>query len=202
MDKLRAVLTEMEAYAENHNVPIINRDSAQLFSKIAAEANPKLVLEIGTAIGYSTLLLAANLAPGGKVVTIEQDEQRIIMAKHFLTKAGVLEQIEIITGNAGEVVSAVGGQYDLVFIDAAKGQYLDYLRKVMDKLSPGAVIIADNVLFRGWILNNEAPRRFRTIVKRLRAYLDFVTCDPRFKTVVYHIGDGMAVSRYQGETNL
>jgi predicted O-methyltransferase YrrM len=88
----------------------------------------------------------------------------------------------------------------MVFIDAAKGQYLDYLLKIMDKLSPGAVIFADNVLFRGWVLGSEAPpRRFRTIVLRLRSYLEFVTTDSRFTTIVHSTGDGVAISCYRGE---
>ena len=197
------LLAEMEEYAIAHNVPIINRESGQLLQAVTATATPRSVLEIGTAIGYSTLLLAANIAPGGKITTLEQDEDRILVARKFLAQAGLLDQIEIIAGNAGEVVSGLTGSFDLVFIDAAKGQYLDYLYKVMDKLSPGAIVIADNVLFRGWVLDNQAtPRRFRTIVKRLKAYLDFVTNDARFDTVVHQTGDGMAVSRYQGEVNI
>lgn len=203
MDNLATLLSEMEGYAITHHVPIINQESSQVLQAVTATANPRLILEIGTAIGYSTLLLAANMAPGGKITTIELDEQRITVAKQFLVQAGVLDKIEFICGNAGEVLSGLKGSFDLVFIDAAKGQYLDYLYKVMDKLSPGAVVIADNVLFRGWILNNQAPpRRFRTIVKRLKAYLDFVNNDARFDTVVHQIGDGIAVSRYQGETKI
>ena len=197
------LLAEMESYASIHNVPIINRESGQLLQAVTAAANPSSILEIGTAIGYSTLLLAANMVPGGQITTIEQDDQRILVAKQFLAQAGVLNQIEIIAGNAGEVISRLTGSFDLVFIDAAKGQYLDYLEKFMDKLSPGAIVIADNVLFRGWVLDHQAtPRRFRTIVKRLKAYLDFVTNDARFDTVIHQIGDGMAVSRYQGEANI
>ena len=202
-DNYITLLAAMEDYAMAHNVPIINRESGQLLQTVTAAANPRSVLEIGTAIGYSTLLLAANMAPGGKITTLEQDEERILVARQFLAQAGALDQIEIIAGNAGEVVSGLSDSFDLVFIDAAKGQYLDYLHKVMDKLSPGAIVIADNVLFRGWVIDNQAtPRRFRTIVKRLKAYLDFVTNDTRFDTVVHQIGDGMAVSRYQGDANI
>ncbi|TWH48920.1 O-methyltransferase [Sporomusa sp. KB1] len=201
-DNFITLLAEMEAYAITHNVPVITRESGQLLQTVTATAAPKSVLEIGTAIGYSTLLLAASIAPGGKITTLEQDADRILVARQFLAQAGVLDQIELIAGNAGEVVSGLTGSFDLVFIDAAKGQYLDYLYKVMDKLSPGAIVIADNVLFRGWVLGNQAtPRRFRTIVKRLQAYLDFVTNDARFDTVIHQTGDGMAVSRYQGEAN-
>ncbi len=203
MDNINDLLAEMEQYAVIHNVPIINREGAQLLQQTTATANPCSILEIGTAIGYSTLLLAANMAGNGKITTIELDEQRLNMAKQFLMRAGILDKIEFIAGNAGEVLSRLHGNFDFVFIDAAKGQYLDYLSKVMDKLSPGAIVIADNVLFRGWVLSSQsAPRRFRTIVKRLNAYLDFVCNDTRFETVVHQIGDGMAISHYQGDTKI
>lgn len=202
MDKLQKILIAMEDYASNHNVPIISPEGGRLLQEVSASIKPVSVLEIGTAIGYSTLLLANTMAPNSKITTIELDETRLEVARQFLAQANKLDQIEFITGDAGIVLPSLTGYFDLVFIDAAKGQYLDYLQKVMDKLSPEAVIIADNVLFRGWVLGDStAPRRFRTIVKRLRAYLDFVTKDTHFKTVVYHIGDGIAVSHYQGETN-
>ncbi|HWR44912.1 O-methyltransferase [Sporomusa sp.] len=201
MGEVNRILATMKDYAAAHNVPIISLEGGQLLQEVAAAGKPAAVLEIGTAIGYSTLLLAANMAPGGQITTIEQDGDRIAVAKQFLAEAGVLTQINIIAGDAGEVLPQLAGKFDLVFIDAAKGQYLDYLYKVLDKLSPEAVVIADNVLFRGWVLDEKAtPKRFRTIVKRLKAYLDFVANDLRFKTTIYHIGDGMAVSYYQGET--
>lgn len=193
----------MQEYAIMNNVPIISPDGSRLLQDVANAAKPLSILELGTAIGYSTLLLATSMKPCGQITTIEQDEERISIAKHFLAQTSLLGRIKFIAGDAGAILPELTDKYDLVFIDAAKGQYLDYLRKVMDKLSPGAVILADNVLFRGWVLGNDtAPRRFRTIVKRLRDYLDFVTTDKRFKTVVHPIGDGMAVSYFQGETSI
>ncbi|MDF2570555.1 MAG: putative O-methyltransferase [Sporomusa sp.] len=202
MDKVKNILSEIEEYAAVQRVPIISRDGGRLLQEVAAAVKPVSILEIGTAIGYSTLLLASHLTLAGKITTIEQDENRLALAKHFLAEAGVLGQIDFIAGDAGEVVAQLTNKFDLVFIDAAKGQYLDYLQKVMDKLSPGAVVIADNVLFRGWVIDDKAvPKRFRTIVKRLKAYLEFVSNDVRFKTTIHHVGDGIAVSYYQGETN-
>lgn len=204
MDKFQNVLSTMKDYAAAHHVPIISREGGHLLQTVAVAAKPAAVLEIGTAIGYSTLLLAAALAPGGQITTIEQSMERIEIARANFVQAGVSDQVKILAGDAGQVLSGVSGPFDLVFIDAAKGQYLDYLYKVMDKLSPEAIVIADNVLFRGWVLDDSCtvPRRYRTIVKRLRAYLDFVTNNSHFKTTLYHIGDGVAVSHYQGETNI
>ncbi|WP_371370767.1 O-methyltransferase [Sporomusa aerivorans] len=204
MDKFQTVLAVMEDYAAAHHVPIISREGGRLLHSLAAAAKPTSVLEVGTAIGYSTLLLTAALAPGGQITTIEQNLERIELARTYLTQAGASDQVTILAGDAGLILPEVSGSFDFVFIDAAKGQYLDYLHKIMDKLSPDAVIVADNVLFRGWVLDygSIVPRRYRTIIKRLRAYLDFVTNDGHFKTTLYHIGDGIAVSHYQGETNI
>jgi len=200
MMDITSTLARMEDYALAHKVPIINRESGQLLQQVAAACQPAAILEIGTAIGYSTLLLAANMNAGGSITTIELDENRLAVAKNFLACSDVQAQIQFIAGDAGTVVPGLAGKFDLVFIDAAKGQYLDYLHKVMDKLSSGAIVIADNVLFRGWVLDGQAaPRRFRTIVKRLQAYLDFVGNDCRFQTTIFPIGDGMAVSYYQGD---
>lgn len=204
MDTFKNIVAAMEDYAVTHQVPIISPEGAHLLQTVAAAARPAAILEIGTAIGYSTLLLSAVMDPGGQITTIEQNRERIEIAREYLAAAGVASQIELLAGDAGQILSGLAGPFDLVFIDAAKGQYLDYLHKVMDKLSPGAVVIADNVLFRGWVLDETkaAPRRYRTIIKRLRAYLDFVTHSSYFKTTLYQIGDGIAVSHYQGETQL
>ncbi|MGL5515160.1 MAG: O-methyltransferase, partial [Sporomusa sp.] len=149
MMDITSTLAIMEDYALAHKVPIISRESGQLLQQVAAACQPSAILEIGTAIGYSTLLLAANMNAGGRITTIELDENRLAVAKEFLAFSDVQAQIQFIAGDAGTVVSGLTGKFDLVFIDAAKGQYLDYLYKVMDKLSSGAVVIADNVLFRG-----------------------------------------------------
>lgn len=198
MDKYQEILVLMEKYAVENRIPIISYDGMKLLCKTVRQHNPSKVLEIGTAIGYSTLLMA-TCAPGARITTIELNPGRAKMAKAYLEQAGLLDRIEILVGNAGEILKPLDGQFDMVFIDAAKGQYLDYLLKVMDKLLPNAVILADNVLFRGWINAQTSPlKRFRTIVKRLKAYLDFVVMDPRFLTTVYDCGDGIAISIYRG----
>ncbi len=201
MGSTKQILQAMQDYAAINHVPIISQEGSRLLQAVTAAAKPASILEIGTAIGYSTLLLAANMAPGGRIITLEKDADRIAVAQQFWADTEMTIPVTMIAGDAGEIIPRLTGTFDLVFIDAAKGQYLDYLCKVIDKLSPEAVVIADNVLFRGWVLDQQAaPRRFRTIVKRLKAYLDFVTNDLRFKTTIHHIGDGMAVSYYQGET--
>ena len=196
---IEELLQEMEDYAEEHNIPIINKVSSQILIDVIKEKRPQRVLEIGTAIGYSALLMVNHMPADGKIVTIEQDANRIDTAYDYITRAGRIEQIQLLDGDASEILTQVEGTFDFVFIDAAKGQYLDYLEKVMDKLADGAVIIADNVLFRGMVMSDEPPlKRYRTIVKRLREYLDFVNTDPRFSTTIHSEGDGVAISYYQG----
>ncbi|WP_378955587.1 O-methyltransferase [Pelosinus sp. sgz500959] len=199
MNNIVNLLKEIEDYAEENSIPIINKVSSQLLIDIAQERSPRSVLEIGTAVGYSALLMISHMPVDGKIVTIEQDANRIDTAYDFITRAGRIEQIQLLDGDASEILLQIEGPFDMVFIDAAKGQYLDYLQKVMDKLSDGAVIIADNVLFRGMVLSDEPPhKRYRTIVKRLREYLDFVSHDSRFSTTIHHEGDGVAISYYRG----
>ncbi len=196
------LFAEIEKYADEHNVPIINKDSRQLLMDTVKKNAPKSILEVGTAVGYSALVMAENMPPNGKIITIEQDANRIDTAYDFITRAGRIEQIQLMDGDASVILDQLEDTFDMVFIDAAKGQYLDYLEKVMDKLSVGAVIVADNVLFRGMVMSNEPPlKRYRTIVKRLREYLDFVNQDPRFSTTIYEEGDGVAISYYRGAMN-
>lgn len=201
MESIELLMQEMAEYARDYHVPIIGQAGAALLKEVVRQKQPLFVLEIGTAIGYSAIFIAAH-APAARVITIEQDIERIMVAQKFITRAGLETRISILAGDAGEVLPAIEGRFDLVFIDAAKGQYFDYLTKVMGKLTAGGVIIADNVLFRGMVEGKvEVPRRYRTIVKRLRQYLDFVTQDPRFETRVYHDGDGLAITNYKGDVD-
>lgn len=199
MNTVEEVLQEMREYAKAYKVPIISPSGGALLSKMVASRSPVSILEIGTAIGYSTLLMAQSMPAVGQIVTMEQDAARISMAQDFFKKAGVSDRVEIIPGDAGCELTLLSGKFDFVFIDAAKGQYLDYLNKVMDKLTENAVIVADNVLFRGMVLSGEEPpKRYRTIVRRLREYIDFVNHDTRFTSMIMKQGDGLAISYYQG----
>lgn len=197
---MNTLLKELEAYARINRVPIIGPESAALLVQTVDKRQPCSILEIGTAIGYSGLLMLQH-APAASLTTIELDPVRAEVARATFAQAGVSARVTLLEGDAGKLLNGLDGNYDLVFIDAAKGQYLDYLTKIMDKLLPEAVIFADNIQFRGWVFGDEQPpRRYRTIVKRLRAYLDFVTGDGRFSTVIHKTGDGAAISYYQGET--
>ena len=194
-ESLAALLAEMKAYGEANHVPIININGLKVLVETVKKARPRRALEIGTAIGYSTLYIADNSAEDVEITTLELSEERATEARTFIDRSPYKGNIKIMTGDAGENLLQLQGKFDLVFIDAAKGQYPDYFRKVYPMLADKAVVIADNVLFRGYVRGGvEAPRRFRTIVKRLREYIDLVENSQEFQTEIFENGDGLAVS--------
>ena len=203
-DGLAELLAEMKAYGEANHVPIININGLAVLEKAVAARKPQRVLEIGTAIGYSTLYIADNAAPEVEIVSLELSEERAAEARAFVDRSPYGQQIRIITGDAGENIQKLTGSFDMVFIDAAKGQYPDYFRKIYPLLTEDALVVADNVLFRGYVRGDvPAPRRFRTIVKRLREYIAMVTDSGEFQTEIYENGDGLAVSqRLAGKGNV
>ena len=199
MEKL---FKKMEEYGHANHVPIINENGLKVLLDTVRKYKPKRVLEIGTAIGYSALQIAANAAEGVEITTLELSEERASLARSFMEESPYNSQITILTGDAGKLLEEISGSYDFVFIDAAKGQYPDYFRKIQPYLADDAVIAADNVLFRGYVRGGvEAPRRFRTIVKRLREYLSMVENNPEYTTSIYDNGDGLAVSVRRKDSN-
>lgn len=198
---MRELLRAMEEYAAMHTVPVIGRDSAGLLLEALAARGPEAILEIGAAIGYSTVMIAGKMSPTARITTIESDPARAAAASGFFARANLTNRIDLLVGDAAELLPGLPGPFDFVFIDAAKAHYLDYLRRIIGKLRPGAVIFADNVHFYGMVTAERPPRRMRTIVKRMRAFLEFLTTDRRFDTAIYSVGDGVVISSYRGETN-
>ncbi|WP_026760577.1 O-methyltransferase [Selenomonas ruminantium] len=195
MDEL---LREMEGYAALHHVPIINERGRQAFLQVVQEARPHRVLEIGTAIGYSSLLMAQYGAADIDITTLELSDERIKVAQGYIDRSAYADRIHIMGGDAADnllKLQMTGQKFDFVFIDAAKGQYVDYFHKIQPMLADKAVILADNVLFRGYVKGDvPTPRRFKTIVKRLREYIELVS-QPPYVTEILENGDGLAVTR-------
>ena len=188
---------EMEQFAEKNRVPIIKEAERKIFREIMEKYQPEYILEIGTAIGYSALLMA-HCGQGAKIKTLELSEERARTAQSFIDRSPYKDDIEIVVGDAGETLLSLAAteMFDMVFIDAAKGQYPDYLQKILPHLNAGGVIVTDNVLFRGYVLGTgKPPRRYKTIVKRLREYLQIINDEKIFKTTIYEDGDGLAVSQ-------
>ena len=195
---MEELLREMEAFAALHHVPIINERGRQAFLQVVQEAKPHRVLEIGTAIGYSSLLMAQHGAADIEITTLELSDERIKTAQGYIDRSAYADRIHIMGGDAAEnllKLQLTGQEFDFVFIDAAKGQYVDYFHKIQPMLADKAVILADNVLFRGYVKGDvPTPRRFKTIVKRLREYIELVS-QPPYVTEILENGDGLAVTR-------
>ena len=188
----QAVLASLEAYAEEHSVPIIRKSERKALIAAARKASPARILEVGTAIGYSSLLLLREF-PEAHIDTIEVDEQRDRIAEEAVEKAGVSHRWHGHLGDAARVIPTLEGPYDFVFLDGPKGQYLRELKMLEPLLAGHAVIAADNVLFRGLVMaEGQVPHRYRTLVMRLREYIGYV--NSAYDTIIDEEGDGLAVS--------
>ena len=195
---MEALFKQMEDFAKENKVPIIKENGRKVFIEIIKKYKPQKVLEIGTAIGYSALLTTYYGAENAKIISLELDEERAKQAQDFINQSAYREQIKIILGDAAKNIEKLDKNYkfDMVFIDAAKGQYPDYLQKVLPLLADDGIILADNVLFRGYVMSEEKPpRRYKTIVKRLREYIAMVSDTDKFTTEIFENGDGLALTK-------
>jgi predicted O-methyltransferase YrrM len=193
---LPSYVAEMELYAKEHHVPIMDAVSMEAMLNILQLRKPKRILEIGTAIGYSAIRMALSLQDC-EIITIERDEERFQLAKKNISEAGLTDRIKVFEGDALEVVQEVQdeGPFDALFIDAAKGQYKRFYDIYAKHVQVGGIIISDNVLFRGLVAEEEVvEKRFRSMVKKLKQYNMFLMEHPDYHTTIYPIGDGIAVS--------
>ena len=190
------ILSEMYTYAQENDVPIIRREARDFLKTLLAILKPDRILEIGTAIGYSAIVMA-EAANGSVIDTCELDSERIEEARGFIKRAGMESRIIIHEGDAVESLEKmVGSKYDLVFIDAAKAQYGVYMDLVLPLCNEGAVIVCDNILADGDVLESHflVEKRDRTIHDRMRDFLYSIKNDNRLETAILSVADGMAVS--------
>ncbi len=182
--------------ALDDGVPIIRQESESLLKVMLRLAQPKHILEVGTAVGYSALLMSENAPEGCKITTLEKYEKRIPVAKANFEKAGKTDCITLLEGDATDILKELEGPYDFIFMDAAKGQYMTFFEDVMRLLKPGGILISDNVLQDGDVIESRfaVTRRNRTIHSRMREYLYTLTHHDELETTILPIGDGMAVS--------
>ena len=176
-------------------VPIIRQETASLLKVLLKMTKPKKILEVGTAVGFSALLMS-EYAPQASITTIEKFEQRIIQAKENFAKAGKQSVITLLEGDAAQILKTLDSEYDFIFMDAAKGQYIHFLPEVMRLLMSGGTLVSDNVLQDGDVVESRfaVTRRNRTIHSRMREYLWELKHRPDLETVVLPIGDGVTVS--------
>ncbi len=196
---MKELILEMEHYANTNNVPIIELDSIKFIMKYIKLNQVKSILEIGTAIGYSAILMA-NANDFCEITTIERDEKRYKEAVKNVNKSGLDKRIELVYNDAMDV-NLIGCKYDLIFIDAAKGQYIKYFDKFCNYLNPGGVIITDNLKFHGLVKNKDLikSRNVRGIVNKIENYINYLKENKEFITKFYDIGDGLSVSFKRNE---
>lgn len=189
-------LSELERYSLETNVPIVRKEMQTLIKFLLAAHSPRSVLEVGTAIGFSAVLMAENLPGDSHITTIEKYEKRIPVARENFKKFGYEDKITLLEGDATDILRELEGSYDFIFMDAAKGQYINFFPDVMRLLSPGGILLTDNVMQEGDILESKfaVERRNRTIYKRMRDYLYELTHNDELTTVILPIGDGVTIS--------
>ncbi len=187
-------LRKLRDDAEEEGVPIITKDTEGFMSVLLTIHKPKKILEIGTAIGYSGIFFA-SLIPKTQVVSIEMDDNMYLRARENIKKSGMTDHITDLKGDARNIIADLDETFDMIFIDAAKGHYTSFFKESLRLLKPEGVIVSDNVLYRGMTASNAfLIKRKRTIVKRMREYLAYISNHPEFETAVLSIGDGIAVS--------
>lgn len=194
-----AVLLEMRSYAEEHHIPVVDPEVGHLLHLLTGLIQPQSILEIGTAIGCSTIAMA-NAMEAGSITTIELTEERHAMALDYFNRAGVADRIHAVLGDARELVPQLDRQYDMIFMDAAKGQYQEFLDIADRILKPGGLLVADNVLLNGWVVNLNYPRhRQKTMVYRMKAFLEQFKENTQYQCSVVPLGDGVALIRKHRE---
>ncbi len=189
------ILKEMEDYAAEFNVPIIQKEVRSFLGMLLKYKPAKNILEIGTAIGYSSIFFSGYIKDGGKIITLERENDYYEIASSNIKKAGKEDVIKIIFGDAFETVKTLSGTYDIIFLDANKSMYKYYFDVLFPMLKSGGILICDNILYKGMVSNDDlAPRKQNTIISNIRDFLDFISNHPQLETSIIPIGDGVSVS--------
>ena len=189
-------LDQLELQAKKDRVPIIRREMQSFLKVLLQIKKPAKILEVGTAVGFSALLMAKYTSEDTRIVTIEKYEKRIPVAKANFQAAGMDHRITLLEGDALEILREMEDSFDFIFMDAAKGQYIHFYPEVMRLLAPEGILVSDNVLQEGDLIESHfaVERRNRTIYKRMREYLYVLKHDERLETSILPVGDGAAVS--------
>lgn len=188
-------LAKIKEEALQEHIPILMDDTLEVLKQLLQEAKPKRILEIGTAVGYSAICFTNFLAPNGQIDTIERDEERYQQAQINLKRAEVEDKINLFLGDAVELLPTFQDKYDVVFIDAAKGKYPFFLEHALRLLSNTGMIIADNVLYKGYVMSDYNKHKQRTAVRNLREYIREIQENPLLDTQILEVGDGLAISK-------
>ena len=188
-------LEKIKQKALEDKVPIIMDDTLEVVDKLLTEKKPLKILEIGTAVGYSAICFSKYLQEGGIIDTIEREEERVIQAKENIKKAEVEDKINILYGDAVEILPILNNEYDVVFIDAAKGKYPFFLKEALRMLNEKGMIIADNVLYKGYVMSDYNKHKQRTAVRNLREFLHELQENEELEVEILEVGDGLAIAK-------
>ena len=189
------ILKELETYAKEYTVPIIQKEVRSFLGMLLKYKAPKNILELGTAIGYSSIFFSKYILEGGYITTLEREDDYYEIALSNIKKAGKQDVIGVIHGDAFETVKTLTGTYDMIFMDANKSMYRYYLDTLLPHLNKGGIIVCDNILYKGMVSCDElAPRKQNTIILNLRDFLDYISHHPQLETSIIPIGDGVSVS--------
>lgn len=198
--KKDGILKEIEEFARENGVPIVQEETGRFLEFMVNMKKPLRILELGTAIGFSSILMYEAAGTQPDIVTIERDPKMIELAKINLEKFNLKDKIKIMEGDCLEILEKLDEPYDLIFMDAGKGHYNHFLPHCLRLLKKDGIIIADNVLFRGMVASDELVKRRKiTIVKRMRTYLEMVSKDEELITSVIPMGDGIAITKRRME---
>ncbi len=192
-------IAALRKQALERGIPVADDETLNFLLLTLAAVKPKRILEIGTAVGLSSVAMLLS-QPEARLTTMELEEERYVEAKQNFLDFGVNDRVNAYLGDAGEILAMMDGGYDFVFLDGPKAQYEKYLFDLKRLMKKGAILFADDVLLYGWVSGEEpTPQKRHSIVDKIRSYLDTVTKDKQFITSVLDIGDGVALSVYQGE---
>ena len=188
-------LEKIKQKALEEKIPIIMDDTLEVIDEILSKDKPEKILEIGTAVGYSAICFSKYLKENGRIDTIEREEDRVIQAKENIQRAGVEKRINILFGDAVEILPTLNDKYDVIFIDAAKGKYPFFLKEALRMLNSNGIILADNVLYKGYVMSDYNKHKQRTAVRNLREFLKELDENEELEVKVLEVGDGLAIAK-------
>ncbi len=197
----KAELEKIKKRALEEHIPIIMDETLEVIEKYLSRNKPNRILEIGTAVGYSAICFTEFLAENGVIDTIERETDRVKEARENIKMAEVEDKINIYEGDAVEILPTLNNQYDVVFIDAAKGKYPFFLKEALRMINEDGIIFADNILYKGYVMSDYNKHKQRTAVRNLREYIKEVSENPNLETEILEVGDGLAISRIKNRGN-